>query len=147
MAENTNYSDIGAMKLIPPYPTEMFLYNFDDSEFCNEEKNVLKMIEEEKGIDLTRKRFSNFDYVSDEITAIKRLLSMKENERFNFYKPKIKPRETYQKLYSRNESLNQSNRSKNSNSQGRKNEIKTVEKHYFPSKSPERKTNAPWIQN
>ena len=104
-------------------------------------------MQQEKTTDLSRKRFSNFDYVSDEITAIKRLLSIQQNDRFNFYKPKIKPREACHKLYSRNQSLNHSNTSKNSNSIQRKNEVKTVEKHYFPSKSPERKTNAPWIQN
>ena len=33
------------MKLVPPYPTEMFLYNFDDSEFSVEEENSLKIME------------------------------------------------------------------------------------------------------
>jgi hypothetical protein len=45
-----NISDVIGKKMVPPYPTEMFIYNFDDSEFCNEEKKILKMIEEEKKI-------------------------------------------------------------------------------------------------
>lgn len=45
VSSNLKHSDILSMKLVPPYPTEMFLYNFDDSEFSVEEENSLKIME------------------------------------------------------------------------------------------------------
>ena len=44
-------SDVLNLNLIPPYPTNMFLYNFDDSEFGDHETMFLKMIERETSIE------------------------------------------------------------------------------------------------
>lgn len=47
VANDLNKEDLSKRKLKPPYPTDIFMYNFDDGEFVHEEKKIMQNIEEE----------------------------------------------------------------------------------------------------
>lgn len=75
-------------KVKPPYTTNVFSYNFDDSEFGCQEEVVLRLIDSEKESPQVGERvFPNFYYESQEMVRVREEVQKNGMER-NFMKNK-----------------------------------------------------------
>lgn len=87
MARDYDKKLLREKKLKPPFVTDLFMYNFDDSEFAREEEVIMRAVENERKIKSFSPVFDCIEYECPEIRDLKIKLQASTNVR-NFFKTK-----------------------------------------------------------